>query len=86
MPSGVVSRVQTYNETGFTSVPRVMVSMLGYGQFQPTSSALILGFNFSITSVNRTAFTYSLSCYQVVTFLLHYNYLAVQAETATFYL
>jgi hypothetical protein len=60
--------------------------MIGYGQFQPTSPTQRLGFRFDITGLNRTSFNYTVNNYDVITFLLHYNYMAVQQEETTFYL
>ena len=59
--------------------------MIGYGQFEPASSSLILGFKVVITNINLTTFLYNWTTYQVSTCLLHYMYLAIQYETTTFY-
>lgn len=77
-PNSTLSKSQNYNFNGFASVPRVVVSMLGYGQFQPTSPTYKLGFRFAITGINITSFNYTITGYDVTTFLLHYNYMAVQ--------
>ena len=52
--------------------------MIGYGQFQPSSPSQQLGFSFNITNINLTSFDYTVTSYDLTTYLLHYNYLAVQ--------
>lgn len=87
VPGGItVPRFQNYNFSGFTSVPRVVLSMIGYGQVQPVSSSQQLGFKLTITGINFTSFNYTVASYDVTTVLLRYNYMAVQLEQSTFYL
>ena len=86
LPNGTTnfSKTQPFNKS-FNSTPRVVLSMLGYGQVEPATNNLRLGFNVTITSVSLSGFSYNVTTYDVVTVLLRYNYLGIQFEQTSFY-
>lgn len=76
-----------FNYTLFPSVPRLVVAMKSYGVIPSAIVAnLPMGFKFSIVSVNKTNFTYTVSTTGVALVALHYQYFAVVGYTNILYM
>lgn len=86
LPSGYTATLnQHFNRTTFPSVPRVILSMIGYVQQVPASPSTVFGFQIKITNINRTNFNYTATSYGVTTINLRYLYMAIVGETTTYY-
>jgi len=86
-PNVTVTRFQHFNNTGFSSSPRIILAMKSYGTIPATSIlSLTMGFRINIVSKNATNFTYTVSASGATLIALHYQYFAVEGYTNSLYM
>ena len=78
-------KTQHYNRTDFPSPPRLFLSTIASGQYQPSNPNLTLGYTINIIRIGAIDYDYTVTGYGVVTMLLRYNYLAVLPSETWFY-
>lgn len=78
-------QTQTYNKTNFASVPRVILSMIGYAHSAPNSVSDLFGFKIIVLTPTLTNFPYNITAYSVAIIDLKYLYFAVSYETDVYY-
>ena len=79
-------QTQTYNKTDFASVPRVILSMIGYAHSTPNLASDLFGFKIVVLTPTLTNFAYNITAYTVAIIDLKYLYFAVSYETDAYYL
>ena len=82
-----ITKQHAYNYTSFSSTPRVSVSIKSYGVI-PSSivTSLSIGFKLTISNINRTNFTYTVSAIGASLVALHYQYFAVVGYANLYYM
>jgi hypothetical protein len=86
VPTTIQRSPQHFNKTTFSTIPNVILSMIGYSVSTPPLPTVPFGLRIVITGVTLLNFTYNITTYGCAVFDLHYLYLAIQYDTSTFYM